>query len=221
MTMLNDAPDGTIRPEVGEPMPEGAARRAGTKMLTLLADHPALRAEVKPLLTQWANDPSLRRAVIGRPVPGHAFAAVIVFPCEASDPAGCPRTAKTHVDALIADLTADTGVEAEGATFERHQLIVEAVGGEHMLDPSRSYHRPLPEDLRRWYHYTPNGGHSLLIALASGYAPDVDPGHFLVSAPVKAVQRAGWTVTPEQYLLVDLPYSAEIGLMTEPDDDEY
>ncbi|MDQ4104910.1 MAG: hypothetical protein M3186_14795, partial [Actinomycetota bacterium] len=64
-----------------------------------------------------------------------------------------------------------------------------------------------------WHCYIPDSGHSIVIVTAQD--------QHTVAAPVKAVLRAGWTITPEGYVLCDLPYDPELGLITEPDDDEF
>lgn len=89
-----------------------------------------------------------------------------------------------------------------------------------MLVPGRAYPRPLPEELARWYCYTRDGGHSIAVAIKTLYQRGGDPDDFLVPAPVKAVQRVGWTVD-DGFVVADLPYDARLGLITEPGDDEY
>lgn len=86
-----------------------------------------------------------------------------------------------------------------------------------------TYPQPLPAELRDWYAYTGDGGHSLLVALREGQArfPAASVEELLVPAPVRAVQRVGWTVDAEGYVWCDLPYDATLGLLTEPDDDEF
>jgi len=85
--------------------------------------------------------------------------------------------------------------------------------GAYMV-PGRRYPRPLPPELEPWYLYIADGGHSVLIAV------DGTPGSE-VPAPVKAVLRAGWTLTPAGYVHCELPYDPKLGLITDPDDVEY
>lgn len=84
----------------------------------------------------------------------------------------------------------------------------------------RPYPGELPADIAPWHCYLPDGGHSLLVALASFYDAGVDPGAFLVPAPVKAVLRVGY-VWRDGYPVADLPYDPDLGLMTDEDDDEF
>lgn len=86
--------------------------------------------------------------------------------------------------------------------------------------PGRSYPRPLPEGLVPWYCYTVDGGHSVLVALAERYRPGGDPTTFLVLAPVRSVQRAGWQVR-DGYVAAHLEYDPKLGLITDPADDEF
>ena len=84
----------------------------------------------------------------------------------------------------------------------------------------KSYPRQLPGELQAWYCYPLDCGHSIVVALKQCYTPGGDPRQFLVPAPVKAVLRAGYEQR-DGYILVDLPYDNEIGLTTQPGDEEY
>ncbi len=92
-----------------------------------------------------------------------------------------------------------------------------------LLVAGREYHSPLPADVAGWYCYTADGGHSIAVLLAkdlsAAFEPLNSPADFLVPAPVKSVLRA-YTVV-NGYVVVDLPYSPDLGLQTEDEDDEY
>lgn len=87
------------------------------------------------------------------------------------------------------------------------------------LDESKSYYQPLPPELAKWYCYTTDGGHSILVAVKSLYDPTKGPESFLVPAPVKTVLR-GYT-RDREYIIVNLPYSHEVGLIVPAGDDEF
>ncbi|MFE2723935.1 hypothetical protein [Kitasatospora sp. NPDC059327] len=97
-------------------------------------------------------------------------------------------------------------------------VITRALAG--YLVPGHRYHSPLPDDLAPWYCYTHDGGHSILVAVP-------EPGRALseeelTPAPVKAVLKAGWrTDTATGLIVSDLTYDPVLGLVTDPDDDEY
>lgn len=97
---------------------------------------------------------------------------------------------------------------------------MEKAFGAYLL-PGKSYPEPLPEDLARWYCYTRDGGHSIAVVTEQHYAPGIDPGDYLVPAPVRSVLRAGHRVSPEGLVVSELPYSSETGLMTPEGDDEH
>jgi len=86
--------------------------------------------------------------------------------------------------------------------------------------PGKSYPEPLPPDLAPWYVYTQDGGHQIAIALASFYRPGASPADFVVPAPVRAVLRQGWTVR-DGWVVCDLPYDTDMGLITDPGGNEY
>jgi hypothetical protein len=87
------------------------------------------------------------------------------------------------------------------------------------LVAGKTYPRPLPKELQEWYCYTVDGGHSIVCAIKRLYQPNATPDTFLVPVPVKSVLR-GYT-EQDGYILVDLPYDSQIGLMTPGEDDEY
>lgn len=92
------------------------------------------------------------------------------------------------------------------------------------MAPGRTYPRPLPEEIAPWHCYTLDGGHSILVVLDLGDLGDKPSREQLETnlcpAPVKAVERAGWRVV-DGYVVAKLPYDPQLGLVTDPDDDEY
>jgi hypothetical protein len=85
------------------------------------------------------------------------------------------------------------------------------------------YHTKLPPELEAFYTYTPDGGHSIECLLAEQSAEAFTTHSVrdhLVPCPVKAVLRVGYRVQ-RGYVVVDLPYDPDLGLLTEPEDDEY
>ena len=90
---------------------------------------------------------------------------------------------------------------------------------EGFLVPGKQYHAPLPDPLREWYAYCSDGGHCVVCCLRSDYQDSGDLTDFLLPVPVKAVLR-GYEVR-RGYIIVDLPYSPKLGLITNPADDEF
>ncbi|MFA7124978.1 MAG: hypothetical protein WC129_03030 [Sphaerochaetaceae bacterium] len=91
---------------------------------------------------------------------------------------------------------------------------------ERYVVPGRRYPRPLPSELEAAYVYTRDGGHSILIVLENEYIEGTPAEGYLVPAPVRAVLRAGYRVR-DGLVWCTLPYSSEVGLLTEDGDDEY
>ncbi|MGA5411527.1 hypothetical protein ACPCSC_30270 [Streptomyces lavendulocolor] len=102
------------------------------------------------------------------------------------------------------------------------EVIAQSLG--NMVDFGRSYGRALPDELARWHCYTRDGGHSILVVLDDGTLGDAPSRQKitdqLVPAPVKAVERADWR-TLDGFVVCTLPYDPELGLVTDPDDDEH
>jgi hypothetical protein len=92
-----------------------------------------------------------------------------------------------------------------------------------MKEEQIMYHSTLPPELEKHYIYTPDGGHSincLLVEHASEAFATHSVREHLVPCPVRAVLRAGYSVQ-RGYVVVDLLYDTDLGLMTESEDDEY
>jgi hypothetical protein len=97
-------------------------------------------------------------------------------------------------------------------------LLIQRLFGSS-LDRTKSYPQTLPPELQRWYCYPLDGGHSIVVAIASRYASDRSPEEFLVPAPVKTVLR-GYE-SRDGYIVVDLPYNNDVGLITPAGDEEF
>lgn len=108
------------------------------------------------------------------------------------------------------------------STVNPREIITASLGG--MAVYNRPYGRALPEELAPWHCYTLDGGHSILVVLDDATLSDAPSMQQimdnLVPAPVKAVERAGWRML-DGFVLCKLPYDPELGLMTDPEDDEY
>ncbi len=101
------------------------------------------------------------------------------------------------------------------------QIIARTLAG--YLVAGREYHTPLSPALAEWHCYTSDGGHSILALLAesagAAFTSHAVADH-LVPCPVKAVLRTGYTLQ-RGYVVVDLPYDQQLGLLTEAGDDEF
>lgn len=99
--------------------------------------------------------------------------------------------------------------------------IIEVVAGGTLVE-GKVYPTPLPPELGEWYCYLTDSGHSIIVLLEDSAGAALlshDTVNHLVAAPVKAVLR-GYRQA-RGYIVCDLPYSPELGLMTAPEDDEY
>ncbi|MET8205852.1 hypothetical protein ABZT51_07345 [Streptomyces sp. NPDC005373] len=92
----------------------------------------------------------------------------------------------------------------------------------------RPYPGCLPAHLAPWHVYVPDLGHRLIVEI-----PSLEPGQTAVPtlgagrrvgnlafAPVRAVLRQGWQFH-NGYVQSPLHYDPELGLLTDPDDDEF
>lgn len=98
------------------------------------------------------------------------------------------------------------------------QQIIKHIVGIYLV-PGKQYPQPLPAELQPWYCYTRDGGHSIVCAIKSLYRPGGSPDDFLVTVPVKTVLR-GYS-QQNGYILVDVPYNSQVGLMVPEEDDEF
>jgi hypothetical protein len=101
-------------------------------------------------------------------------------------------------------------------------VIVASLGA--YLAPGKQYPRPLPEDLKPWYCFTVDGGHSIVVALDTGDLGEAPTRKELEDsvcpAPVKSVLRAGWRMY-DGFPICTLPYDPDLGLVTPEADDEW
>ena len=98
------------------------------------------------------------------------------------------------------------------------QAIIQSILRGYLIS-GQSYPQPLPEVLQSWYCYTCDGGHSIVCAVKQMYQPGVGPEAFLVPVPVKTVLRG--YAEQDGYIIVDLPYDKQVGLITPQGDDEF
>lgn len=99
--------------------------------------------------------------------------------------------------------------------------IQEALGG--YLVGGKSYPRPLPQSLQSWYCYTGDGGHCIVCVLTchyQQYQKHDDFTDYLIPVPVKTVLRQGYQEI-NGYIVVDLPYDQDTGLVFPDGDDEW
>lgn len=92
------------------------------------------------------------------------------------------------------------------------------------LRPGAAYPAPLDPELAAWYLYPVDSGHSVLVAVAALVPQgqeDGDVSDYLVPAPVRMVQRVGWRRNSEGFLISQVPYDHDLGLVSEPGDDEH
>lgn len=103
--------------------------------------------------------------------------------------------------------------------------IVRRVCGEFYV-PGKSYHSPLPQELQNWYAYCSDGGHCIVCCLEQdAWQVESDLTNYLLPVPVKTVLRKyetlqNYLVNDLCYIVVNIPYSSEIGLTTPPEDEE-
>lgn len=98
------------------------------------------------------------------------------------------------------------------------QSIVQLICGEFWV-PNKAYHSPLSESLAPWYGYCSDGGHCIICCLAQDYEESGDLTECLIPVPVKTVLKS--YEVKRGLIVVDLPYSPQLGLVTPATDDEY
>lgn len=97
--------------------------------------------------------------------------------------------------------------------------IIEQCLGQY-LKKGMKYPGGLPPELEKWYCYTIDRGHSILSILRVHYQEGMVFKDYLVPCPVKAVLAKGYEIK-NGFVVADLPYSNEVGLMTDPEFDEF
>ncbi|MFB6985596.1 hypothetical protein [Streptomyces sp. NPDC056304] len=115
---------------------------------------------------------------------------------------------------------------ASGGTVTAPQTIVRRTLAGLLLD--RPYPGEMPAELALWHCYVKDSGHCLLVMLGpaeDGYRPSAGGlariEDAFVPVPVKAVIRAGWRIGEGGYVHAALPYNPELGVVTDPEDDEF
>lgn len=98
--------------------------------------------------------------------------------------------------------------------------LIKKAGLEQYVVRGKKYPHPLPFELEESYCYTIDGGHSIIVVLENEHQEGEPVEGFLVPAPVKTVLRHGWHVR-DSYVWSNIPYSKEVGLLTDESDSEY
>lgn len=101
------------------------------------------------------------------------------------------------------------------------EIIEKNFAGTSFLVRGKTYPKELPSDLSPWYCYTSDGGHSILALLEGHFEEEEDLFQCLCPIPVKTVMRGyrihkGFVVATKGF-----EYNSRIGLVTDPDDDEF
>lgn len=99
--------------------------------------------------------------------------------------------------------------------------LVISAGFSDVIHPGKHYPTELEPQLAPWYVYTIDGGHSLIVAVRSLYRRGAHPDEFLCPCPVKTVQRLGWLLTEEGFLIVDATYYLTLGVVAPDEDTEH
>jgi hypothetical protein len=112
-----------------------------------------------------------------------------------------------------------------GENQMKQKEIIQRILSGYLVE-GRAYHSPLPDDRAPWHCYTNDGGHSIVCLLEGHYETDSGPLYqYACPVPVKAVIRAGWRMVRGEggllYPVVAQRYDPDIGLITDPGDDEY
>ncbi len=90
---------------------------------------------------------------------------------------------------------------------------------ESFLVPNKKYHSRLPQELENWHCYTSDGGHNILCCLKKDYQPNTNLADYLVPIPVKLVLK-NYEIKGN-YVVVDAPYTEQLGLIFDPEDEEF
>lgn len=119
--------------------------------------------------------------------------------------------------------TAPTATVKENAVDPQKIIIASFADMPRALVRGKSYHSTLPGDIKDWYCYTIDGGHSILVIAKEhadqAFSGETPPYMYSVPAPVKLVLRLGYEIL-NGYVITDAKYS-DCGLIFEDDDDEF
>ncbi|MFF7216830.1 hypothetical protein ACFZAU_41020 [Streptomyces sp. NPDC008238] len=108
------------------------------------------------------------------------------------------------------------------------QMLLRQLELEDVPVEDRPYPQPLPQQVADWHVYRRDLGHSVAVMVPPFGEPEMVPTSGLdvpvtgniVFAPVKSVLRAGWQIK-NGFLHSRLRYEPKVGLLTDPDDDEF
>ncbi len=101
------------------------------------------------------------------------------------------------------------------------QTIEYIFAGTSFLVRGKAYHSQLPPDLAPWYCYTSDGGHSILALLEGHFGEGEDLTQSLSPVPAKTVLRGNRIHNGYIMATTRFEYSDEVGLITDPNDDEF
>jgi hypothetical protein len=101
-----------------------------------------------------------------------------------------------------------------------NEELIRKAGLSRYVVRGMSYPSSLPPELEEAYCYTTDGGHSIIVVLENEFRDGQRLEDNLVPAPVKTVLRRGYK-TKNGYVWCNIPYSKELGLLTEENDDEF
>lgn len=101
--------------------------------------------------------------------------------------------------------------------METQELVRQLSGAYYVAD--KSYYSDLPREVKPWYVYLSDCGHNIVCILARDYQEDKELTQFLIPVPVKTVLRD--YQIKNGYVVVDLPYNSEEGLLISEEDDEF
>jgi hypothetical protein len=105
-----------------------------------------------------------------------------------------------------------------GHKFMETQELVRQLSGAYYVE-HKSYYTDLPTEVLPWYVYLSDCGHNIVCILAKDYQEETELTQFLIPIPVKTVLRD--YQIKNGYVVVDLPYSSEEGLLISEEDDEF
>ena len=72
--------------------------------------------------------------------------------------------------------------------------VIKFAGLENYAIRGKKYYSNLPEELEKFYVYTSDGGHSIVVILENGFKEGESIEDNCVPAPVKTVLKSGWKI---------------------------
>lgn len=103
---------------------------------------------------------------------------------------------------------------------DKNNEIIKKASLEGYVNTNKKYHSSLPKELEKFYCYTHDGGHSIIVVLKNIYKKGDKTEDHAVPAPVKQVLREGYKIK-DGWVWCSLPYDKEYGLESKDDDHEY